>query len=58
MADLEIKMEKIRGELNELMKNREDCNYNEILDISIKLDKLIYKYYISLNTENRRKCTE
>lgn len=52
MAELEEKIENLREELNELMDNRDRYDYNEILNISVKLDKLIYNYYILINNEN------
>lgn len=49
MGELDIKIEKLREELNELMENREVNDYNEILSLSIELDKLIYCYYKLIN---------
>lgn len=51
MEELEVKIEKLREKLNEFMGNREAHEYEEILDVSIKLDKLIYKYYALINKE-------
>ena len=52
MAELEIKIEKLREKLNEFMGNRDAYDYNDILNISVKLDELIYNYYILINNEN------
>lgn len=53
MAELEVKIEKLREKLNELMGDRDAYDYKDILNVSIKLDKLIYKYYILINYENK-----
>lgn len=45
MGELEVKIEKLREKLNELMGNREAYDYKDILNVSVKLDKLIYEYY-------------
>ncbi len=58
MAELEMKIEKLREKLNEFMGNREDYKYEDILDVSVELDKLIYYYYTLINNENKKKCTE
>ena len=58
MAELEIRIEKLREKLNEFMVNREAYDYNDILSLSIELDKLIYYYYTLINNENKKKCTE
>lgn len=44
MVELEVKIEKLRGKLNELMVNREAYKYEDILNVSVELDKLIYVY--------------
>ena len=44
VAELEVKIEKLREKLNELMGNREAYDYKDILDVSVELDKLIYVY--------------
>lgn len=53
-----MKIEKLREKLNEFMGNREDYKYEDILDVSVELDKLIYYYYTLINNENKKKCTE
>lgn len=58
MGELELKIEKLRQKLNELMGNREAYKYEDILNISMELDKLIYYYYTLINNENKKKCTE
>lgn len=45
MGELEVKIEKLRDKLNKLMGNREAYDYKDILNVSVKLDKLIYEYY-------------
>lgn len=57
MEELEVKIETLREKLNKLMGNREVYKYEDILNISIKLDKLIYEYYMLIKNKNR-KCTE
>lgn len=57
MEELELKIETLREKLNKLMGNREVYKYEDILNISIKLDKLIYEYYMLIKNKNR-KCTE
>lgn len=57
MVELEVKIEELRGNLNELMGNREAYKYDDILDVSVKLDKLIYEYYILINCGNKKKGT-
>lgn len=57
MAELEVKIEKLREKLNELMENMEAYEYNDILAVSVMLDKLIYEYYMLIKNKNR-KCTE
>ena len=44
MGELEVKIEKLREKLNKLMGNREAHKYEDILNISVELDKLIYVY--------------
>lgn len=44
MGELEIKIEKLREKLNEFMENREAHKYDDILNVSVELDKLIYVY--------------
>lgn len=44
VAELEAKIEKLRGKLNELMGNRDAHKYEDILNVSVELDKLIYVY--------------
>ena len=45
MAELEVKIEDLRGKLNELMSNKDAYDYKDILNVSVELDKLIYVYY-------------
>ena len=58
MVELEMKIEKLREKLNGLMGNKEDHEYKYILDVSVELDKLINEYYILINYENNKKCTD
>lgn len=45
VMDIKIKIERTRDELNILIKNKEVItNDNELLELSIKLDKLINEY--------------
>lgn len=44
MGELEVKIEKLREKLNELIGNREAYKYEDILNVSVELDKLIYVY--------------
>lgn len=53
-----MKIEKLREKLNGLMGNKEDHEYKYILDVSVELDKLINEYYILINYENNKKCTD
>lgn len=57
MGELEVKIEKLREKLNELMGNREAHKYEDILDVSVKLDKLINQYYMLINCGNKKKGT-
>lgn len=57
MVELEAKIEKLREKLNELMGNRDAHDYRDILNVSVKLDKLIYEYYILINYGNKKKGT-
>lgn len=41
---LKEEIEEVRDKLNEMMKNKEQEDYKEILKVSIKLDELIDRY--------------
>ncbi|UZT06171.1 aspartyl-phosphate phosphatase Spo0E family protein [Clostridium sp. LQ25] len=41
---LKEEIEEVRDRLNEMMKNKEQEDYEEILKVSIKLDELIDSY--------------
>lgn len=43
--DLENNIECLRERLNELMKYNYTDNYEDVLQVSVELDKLIYCYY-------------
>ena len=43
--DLENNIECLRERLNELMKHNYIDNYEDVLQVSVELDKLIYCYY-------------
>lgn len=46
IASLKLEIEEIRNLLNEIIADMvvNDCNYDELLDISTKMDKLILEY--------------
>ena len=44
ITDLNMKIEEMREKLNELMAHNYIENYEEVLQVSTKLDKLIYNY--------------
>lgn len=55
VAELEAKIEKLREKLNQFMDNREVHKYEDILDVSVELDRLIYEYYMLINYGNKKK---
>ena len=58
VAELEVKIEDLRGKLNELMSNKDAYDYKDILNVSVELDKLIYNYYLLINNGNKKKSTK
>jgi len=43
--ELENNIEYLKERLNELMKHNYTDNYEDVLQVSVELDKLIYCYY-------------
>lgn len=43
--NLEEKIEELRETLNRMLDDKESYEYQEILEVSTKLDELIYRFY-------------
>lgn len=43
--NLDKEIEELREILNKMLDNKESYKYQEILEVSTKLDELIYRFY-------------